>query len=405
MILRPYYINQINAFIDKPQIKIITGIRRSGKSTFLKILKNELIDRNVDEAQIILINFESFNFSGISDGSKLYHYVKEIINKDKKYYLLFDEIQEVKDWEKAVNSFLVDFDVDIYITGSNSHLLSSELATYLTGRYVEIPIYTLSFIEYLAFRKHYFKENDSEKNEFINYLKLGGFPVIHTVNYTEETAYKVVHDIYSSVILRDTIQRYKIRDVELFERVVKYAFDNIGNTFSGKSVADYFKNQQRKIDINTVYNYLHGLEGAFILYRLSRFDIKGKEILKTQEKFYVSDISLIYATMGYKQQMIAGLLENIVFLELKRRGFTVYIGKLGSKEIDFIAEKKGERIYLQVCYKLDNEQTIEREFGNLLLIDDNYPKMVISMDEFWQGTVQGVKHYYITDFLMSENWS
>lgn len=405
MILRPYYINQINAFIDKPQIKIITGIRRSGKSTFLKILKNELIDRNVDEAQIVLINFESFNFSGISDGSKLYHYVKEIINKDKKYYLLFDEIQEVKDWEKAVNSFLVDFDVDIYITGSNSHLLSSELATYLTGRYVEIPIYTLSFIEYLAFRKHYFKENDSEKNEFVNYLKLGGFPVIHTVNYTEETAYKVVHDIYSSVILRDTIQRYKIRDVELFERVVKYAFDNIGNTFSGKSVADYFKNQQRKIDINTVYNYLHGLEGAFILYRLSRFDIKGKEILKTQEKFYVSDISLIYATMGYKQQMIAGLLENIVFLELKRRGFTVYIGKLGSKEIDFIAEKKGERIYLQVCYKLDNEQTIEREFGNLLLIDDNYPKMVISMDEFWQGTVQGVKHYYITDFLMSENWS
>lgn len=405
MILRPNYINQINAFIDKPQIKIITGIRRSGKSTFLKILKNELIDRNIDEAQIVLINFESFNFSGISDGSKLYQYVKKIITKNKKHYLLFDEIQEVKDWEKAVNSFLVDFDVDIYITGSNSHLLSSELATYLTGRYVEIPIYTLSFIEYLAFRKHYFKENDSEKNEFINYLKLGGFPVIHTVNYTEDTAYKVVHDIYSSVILRDTIQRYKVRDVELFERVVKYAFDNIGNTFSGKSVADYFKNQQRKIDINTVYNYLHGLEGAFILYRLSRFDIKGKEILKTQEKFYVSDISLIYATMGYKQQMIAGLLENIVFLELKRRGFTIYIGKLGSKEIDFIAEKKGERIYLQVCYKLDNEQTIEREFGNLLLIDDNYPKMVISMDEFWQGTIQGVKHYYITDFLMSENWS
>lgn len=404
MILRPNYINQINAFIDKPQIKIITGIRRSGKSTFLKILKNELIVRNIDEAQIVLINFESFNFSGISDGSKLYQYVKKIISKNKRHYLLFDEIQEVKDWEKAVNSFLVDFDVDIYITGSNSHLLSSELATYLTGRYVEIPIYTLSFIEYLAFRKHYFKENDSEKNEFINYLKLGGFPVIHTVNYTEDTAYKVVHDIYSSVILRDTIQRYKVRDVELFERVVKYAFDNIGNTFSGKSVADYFKNQQRKIDINTVYNYLHGLEGAFILNRLSRFDIKGKEILKTQEKFYVSDISLIYATMGYKQQMIAGLLENIVFLELKRRRFTVYIGKLGSKEIDFIAEKKGERIYLQVCYKLDNEQTIEREFGNLLLIDDNYPKMVISMDEFWQGTIQGVKHYYITDFLMSDNW-
>lgn len=209
MILRPNYINQINAFIDKPQIKIITGIRRSGKSTFLKILKNELLDRKIDETQIILINFESFNFSVISDASKLYHYVKEIITKDQKYYLLFDEIQEVKDWEKAVNSLLVDFEVDIYITGSNSHLLSSELATYLTGRYVEIPIYTLSFKEYLAFRKHYFNENNSEKNTFNNYLKLGGFPVIHTVNYNEDSAYKVVHDIYSSVILRDTIQRYK----------------------------------------------------------------------------------------------------------------------------------------------------------------------------------------------------
>ena len=404
MILRPNYINQINAFIDKPQIKIITGIRRSGKSTFLKILKNELIDRNIDETQIVLINFESFNYLGISDAVKLYNYVKEIISKNQKHYLLFDEIQEVKDWEKAVNSFLVDFDVDIYITGSNSHLLSSELATYLTGRYVEIPIYTLSFKEFLTFRKHYFNENDSEIIAFNQFLKLGGFPVIHTVNYSEDSAYKVVHDIYSSVILRDTIQRYKIRDVELFERVVKYAFDNVGNTFSGKNVADYFKNQQRKIDINTVYNYLNGLEGAFILYRLSRFDIKGKEILKTQEKFYVSDISLIYATMGFKQQMIAGILENIVFLELKRRGFTVYIGKIGSKEIDFIAEKKGERIYVQVTYKLDSEQTIEREFGNLLLINDNYPKMVISMDEFWQGTVQGVKHYYITEFLMAENW-
>lgn len=226
--------------------------------------------------------------------------------------------------------------------------------------------------------------------------------MIHTSDYTEESAYKVVYDIYSSAILRDTVQRYKIRDVELLERVIKYAFDNIGNTFSGKNVADYFKSQQRKIDINTVYNYLYALEGAFILYRVPRFDIKGKEILKTQEKFYVSDISIIYATMGNRDRMIGGILENIVFLELKRRGYNVYIGKLDNTEIDFVAEKQGKKIYIQVAYKLENEQTIEREFNNLLAIEDQYPKYVVTMDEFWRDTIEGVKHLYITDFLLSD---
>ena len=229
--------------------------------------------------------------------------------------------------------------------------------------------------------------------------------MIHTSNYSEETAYKVVFDIYSSVILRDTVQRYKIRDVELLERVVKYVFDNIGNTFSGKNVADYFKSQQRKVDVNTVYNYLHALEGAFILYRASRYDVKGKEILKTQEKFYVGDLSVIYALMGFRNRMISGMLENVVFLELKRRGHKVYVGKLDDKEIDFIAEKQGEKIYVQVAYKLESAQTVDREFGPLLAVKDQYPKYVVTMDEFWTESVEGIKHIHISDFLLMEKLS
>lgn len=402
MISRPIYIEQLKNFINKPQIKIITGIRRSGKSTVLRLLKEMLLDSGVKENQIITVNFESFAFSEFTTAQKLYNFVKGKIQLSQKTYLLLDEIQEVDGWEKAINSFLVDFDVDIYITGSNSHLLSSELATYLAGRYVEIPVFTLSFREFMDFRHHYFPKEEKKINPFVTYLRKGGFPVIHTVNYDEETAYKVVRDIYSSVILRDTVQRFKIRDVELLERVIRYAFDNIGNTFSGKNVADYFKSQQRKIDINTIYNYLHALEGAFILYRVPRYDIKGKEILKTQEKFYASDISLIYATMGNRDRMISGILENIVFLELKRRGYQVYVGKFDNKEIDFIAEKQGEKIYLQVAYKLESEQTVEREFSPLFAVADNYPKYVVTMDDFWKDSIDGVKHLYINDFLLSD---
>ncbi|MCC5916395.1 MAG: ATP-binding protein [Cryomorphaceae bacterium] len=404
MISRPRYIEAIKPFIGKPQVKIITGIRRSGKSTVLQLVKEEIRQSGVQSEQIIAINFESFTYSEILEASKLYSFIRNNIQTRKKFYLLLDEIQEVVNWEKAVNSLLVDFDVDIYLTGSNSHLLSSELSTYLAGRYVEIPVYTLSYQEFLEFRNHYFAKGQDSGNLFTDYLRMGGFPVIHTANYSEESAYKVVYDIYSSVILRDTVQRYKIRDVELLERVIKYAIDNIGNTFSGKNVADYFKSQQRKIDINTVYNYLHALEGAFILYRVPRYDLKGKEILKTQEKFYVSDISLVYATMGYRDRNIAGILENIVFLELKRRGYKVFVGKLEGNEIDFVAEKIGRKIYVQVAYKLESEQTVNREFGNLLSIDDQFPKYVITMDEFWKDDVEGIQHLYITEFLLSKGF-
>lgn len=402
MIIRTTYINEIKTYIDKPLIKVITGIRRSGKSTVLKLLMNELRNNGVKEEQIIAINLESFNFNHLTNSSELYHFVEERIKNTKRYYIFLDEIQEVNEWEKAVNAFLVDFNVDLYISGSNSHLLSSELATHIAGRYIEIPIYTLSFLEYIEFRKHYTNKDENVNELFENYLKLGGFPVIHSSDYTAESTYKIVYDIYSSVILRDTIQRYKIRDTELLERIIKFVFDNVGNTFSGKNVADYFKSQQRKLDINTVYNYLNALEGAFIIYKVPRFDIRGKEILKTQEKHYLSDVSLLYATMGFKTSMIAQLLENIVFLELKRRGYTVFVGKIDQKEIDFIAEKNNEKIYIQVAYKIESVETAQREFYTLSTIKDQYPKYVVTMDDFWNENLYGVKHMHIKDFLLNK---
>ncbi|QIM62947.1 ATPase [Pasteurellaceae bacterium Orientalotternb1] len=400
MITRPTYLAQLKPFIDKPFVKVITGLRRSGKSTVLKLLQTELLERGVQNEQIIYINLESFAFSELKSAVKLYEFVKSQIRSTEKHYILLDEIQDVREWEKAVNAFMVDFNVDLYITGSNSQLLSSELSTYLAGRYVEIPIFTLSFQESLAFKAAYATDAFTTETAFNDYLHKGGFPVIHTANYNEETAYKIVQDIYASVILRDTVQRHKIRDVELLERIIKFAFDNIGNTFSGKNVADFFKSQQRKVDINTVYNYLKALEGAFILHRVERFDIRGKEILKTQEKFYLGDIALLYAVMGFRPTLISGILENMVYLELKRQGYQVYIGKLGDKEVDFIAQKQDEKLYIQVAYKLESEQTVQREFTPLLAIADNYPKYVVTLDELWKGNIEGVKHLHMVEFLM-----
>ena len=399
------YLQEVSPFVGKPFIKVLSGVRRCGKSSILSLLRDELIAQGAEAAHIIFINFESFSFSALKTAESLYRYIVERAQPKQRVYLLFDEIQEVADWEKCINSCLVDFDADIYITGSNARLLSSELATYLAGRYVEIPIYTLSFAEYLQFQECYFPQrNMTQREAFTDYLRKGGFPVIHTADYGEQEAYKIVSDIYASVLLRDTIQRFNIRDIELLERVVKYTFDNAGNSFSGKNVADYFRNQKRKLDVNTIYNYLNALEAAFVLYRTHRYDIKGKELLKTQEKFYLGDVSLLYAVLGYSDQKISGILENIVFLELKRRRYTVYIGKFGTKEIDFIAEKQGARIYIQVAYKLESQETVNREFSSLLEIRDQYPKFVVTMDEFWQGNVEGVQHFYIADFLLSKEY-
>lgn len=405
MIKRDLYIEQIKPFIDKPLIKVITGIRRSGKSFILKLLKEELLEKGVEESQIIYLNLESLEFSEIDTAEMLYGYIKEQIDKEKRSYILLDEIQEVNSWERAVNSFLADFNVDIYITGSNSRLLSSELATYLTGRYVEIHLYPLSFSEYLQFKTaRTGNKKFNTKDEFETFLRMGGFPVLHIAEYPIEAAYRIVFDIYSSAILRDTIQRNKIRDVELLERVVKFVLNNVGNKFSAKNVADYFKSQQRKIDLNTVYNYLSALESAFIIDRIPRYDLMGKEILKTFEKYFTSDQAIIYSVMGYRDRMISGVLENIVMLELKRRGFRVFTGKWGEQEVDFVAEKSENKLYIQVAYKMTEQSTIDREFSSLIQIKDNHPKYVVTMDEFWKDNIKGIKHIHIADFLLMEDW-
>lgn len=403
MIKRELYLNQLYDYIDKPFIKVITGIRRCGKSSILLLLHDELHKRGITEKQIIYLNFESLELSDIDKAEVLYKYVKEKITDKKRYYLLLDEIQEVDSWEKAVNSFFVDFNTDIYITGSNSRMLSSELATYLAGRYVEIILYTLSFAEYLLFQQvRTGKESDNIRKDFSLFLRSGGFPVLHVSDYTEETASRVVYDIYSSIILRDVVQRNNIRDVELLERVVRFVFDNIGNKFSAGNIADYFKSQQRKIDLNTVYNYLDALEGAYIIYRVPRYDIKGKEILKTLEKYFVGDPALIHAVMGYRDRIISGLLENVVLLELMRRGYRVFTGSSDEKEIDFIAEKGDKKIYVQVSFRMDSQSTIDREFSPLLEIRDHHQKYVVTLDDIWHDNIEGIQHMHIADFLLKK---
>lgn len=390
--------------VDKPFVKVLNGLRRSGKSTIMTLLIEHLIENGVSNDQIIYLNFESMQFSNINDYVSLYKLVHEKIITKKRTYIFLDEIQEVAGWEKAINSFLVDFDTDLYITGSNSRLLSSELSTYLAGRYREFHIQPLSFAETIDFYNIRKTLDLSITKHFENYRKLGGFPALHIADYEIESAYQIVYDIYSSTILRDTIQRFKIRDIELLDRVIKFALENVGNTFSASSIVRYFKSQYRKIDINTVYNYLNALESSYVLYKLSRYDIKGKDILKTQEKYYPGDIAFIYALMGYRDEQIAGILETLVFLELKRRGYQIFVGKIQNIEIDFVAVKNNEKVYIQVAYKLSSSETIEREFTPLAAIKDNYPKYVVTMENVWQSNYDGIKHVNISNFLLQDKF-
>ena len=405
MIARELYMKQIRPFMNRPFAKVIAGIRRCGKSVVLQLIADELEHQGVAVERIVYMNFESFEWMDIADAKALYRYIKDRVEKTEgRVYILLDEIQEVKDWEKAVNSFLVDWDVDVYVTGSNSRLLSSELSTYLAGRYVSFHIMPLSFNEYLLFHGIESENKENLREEFRKYLRMGGFPAVHTANYSYDAVYKLVYDIYSSVILRDTVQRHSIRNVELLERVVRFVFDNIGNRLNAKNIADYFKSQQRRVDINTVYNYLEALQGAFIIRRVPRYDIKGKDLLQTNEKYFVSDLSLIYAVMGYKDRMISGALENLVYWEMRRRGYDTYIGKQDKREVDFVGIRRDEKIYVQVTYRMESDATVEREYAPLLAISDHYPKYVVSMDDVWQDNIEGVRHWHIADFLTNENW-
>lgn len=403
MIERPLYLNKIMPFVDTPFVKILTGVRRCGKSTILKMIQKKLKEEyHITDEQILSYRFDSMEYEDMTS-KELYQELKTKILNTKKTYLFLDEIQEINGWEKVVNTLASDYDVDIYITGSNSRMMSSEISTYLTGRYVTFYIYTLSFDEYLTFKKSY-STIYNIKQEFNQYVRLGGFPATHLQEYSQDEVYTIVRDIYNSTIFSDIVRRNQVKKIDQLERVVKYTFNNVGNTFSAKSISNYLKSEQRKIDNETVYRYLEKLQKAYILHRCSRYDLQGKSILKTQEKFYLADTSLRYAVLGYTIDSVASSLENIVYLELKRRGYDVCIGKYKDKEIDFVATKQNEKIYVQVTQEIKSEKTQKREYEQLLEIKDNYPKYVVLTDDFAGGNYQGIKTMHITDFLLSKEY-
>ena len=403
MIERPLYLDKIMPFVDTPFVKILTGVRRCGKSTILKmIIKKLKEEKHVDDEQILNYRFDSMEYEDMTT-KELYLELKSKILQSKKTYLFLDEIQEIEGWEKVVNTLASDFDVDIYITGSNSRMMSSEISTYLTGRYITFHIYTLSFEEYLTFKKSYTNLKDL-KQEFSQYVRLGGFPATHLQDYSQDEVYTIVKDIYNSTIFSDIVRRNQVKKIDQLERVVKYTFNNVGSKYTAKSISNYFKSEQRKIDNETVYSYLEKLQKAYILHKCSRYDLQGKDILKTQEKFYLADVSLRYSVLGYTVDSVASSLENIVYLELKRRGYDVYIGKIKDKEIDFVATKQNEKIYVQVTQEIKSEKTQKREYEQLLEIRDNYPKYVVMADDFAGGNYEGIKTMNIVDFLLSKEY-
>ena len=403
MIDRPLYVDKIMAYVDTPFVKILTGVRRCGKSTILKMIMERLkTERNIPEDRIISCRFDSMEYEDMT-AKQIYTLLKEKLSPAGKTYLFLDEVQEIKGWEKIVNSLASDFDVDLYITGSNSRMMSSEIATYLTGRYVSFRIFTLSFGEYLMFKSK-FANVGEPKTELANYVRLGGFPATHLQAYSQDEIYTIVRDIYNSTIFSDIVKRNQVRKIDQLERVVKYTFSNVGNTFSAKSIADYLKSERRSLDNETVYSYLDKLEKAYLLHRCSRYDLQGKEILKTQEKFYLADVALRYSVLGYNADSVASSLENIVYLELCRRGYTVYVGKTSDGEIDFVAVRQNEKIYVQVTQEINSEKTEKREYNRLLEIPDNYPKFVLTTDEFAGGNYEGIKTLHIADFLLSAEY-
>ena len=403
MIYRPLYVDKIMAYVDTPFVKILTGVRRCGKSTILKMIMEKLhTERNIPSDYIVNYHFDSMEYEDMT-AKQMFTELKGRLSENGKTYFFLDEVQAIKGWEKVINSLTSDYDVDIYVTGSNSRMMSSEISTYLTGRYVTFRIYTLSFKEYLDFKSKHTALGDP-KTELAEYIRLGGFPATHLQGYTQDEVYTIVRDIYNSTIFSDIVKRNQVRKIDQLERVVKYTFQNVGNTFSAKSISDYLKSEHRKLDNETVYSYLEKLEKAYLLHRCSRYDLRGKELLKTQEKFYLADVSLKYSVLGYTEDSVAASLENVVYLELCRRGYTVHIGKVDDGEIDFVAIKQNDRIYVQVTQEIRIEKTEKREYKRLLQIKDNYPKYVLRTDAFADGNYQGIKTMHIADFLLSNEF-
>ena len=403
MINRPLYTEKIMVYTDTPFVKVLTGVRRCGKSTILKMIMEKLqTERGISADQIVFMRFDSMEYEDMT-AKQMFEAVKAKLSENKKTYFFLDEVQEIEGWEKVVNSLASDYDVDLYVTGSNSRMMSSEISTYLTGRYVSFRIFPLSFEEYLTFRKEYTEVKDVHA-ELADYIRLGGFPATHLRDYSQDEVYTIVRDIYNSTIFSDIVRRNQIRKVDQLERVVKYTFSNVGNTFSAKSISDYLKSENRKIDNETVYSYLEKLEKAYLLHRCSRYDLQGKEILKTQEKFYLADTALRYSVLGYNPDSVASSLENVVYLELCRRGYEVNIGKTADGEVDFVAQRQGEKLYVQVTQEIRSEKTERREYDRLLEIKDNYPKYVLRTDEFAGGNYEGIKSMHVADFLLSREY-
>lgn len=392
---------RIRPFINTELIKVFTGIRRSGKSVMLELVKNELRKSGVSDKNFLCINFEQFSNSELLDANILHKRIVEFQKSaDGKIYLFFDEIQEVDGWEKCINSCRVDFDCDIYITGSNAKLLSGELATYLAGRYVEFVIYPFSFAEFLEMNRQ--KNSQIDKSAcFTAFLKTGGMPFLANFLGNDSAKNQYLMDIYNSVVLKDVVKRNNIRDVDTLERIIAYAFSNIGHIFSATSLSKYFKSEKRNISHDTILNYLKFCADAFLIYKISRYDLEGKKVLTVNEKYYCADHGLREAVFGKNTQNIDQILENIVCLELLRRNFKVFVGKKDESEIDFIAERNGVKIYVQVAYLLASEETVRREFSVYDSIKDNFPKYVVSMDEF-DFSRNGIIHRNIRDFLLGE---
>lgn len=399
MIIRPHYLELLRTYRDVPLVKILAGIRRCGKSTILEMLQNDLIESGVPASHIISMRYTSEDFGDCLNNKDMYHGIREKMTGSGRYYLLLDEVQEITGWEKAVNSLLENADTDIYVTGSNSKLMASELSSYLTGRYISIPVFPLSFAEYMQFKK---AGGRTAKDLLAEYIRMGGFPIVALGDFEEGAAYQIVEGIYNSVITSDITRRHNITNFDLFNRVVRYVVENVGKTFSANAIVKFLKSEGRSLSVESVYNYLEWLEKAFVIYRCRRYDLQGKSVLKTQEKFYLADPSLKYCIMGFNPSSVAAMLENIVYFELRRRGYEVYIGKHETKEIDFAAVRRGERIYVQVCRNLPEDT--DREVANLLALKDHYPKYVVTLDELAAGNINGVKIVPLADFLLQNTY-
>lgn len=400
MIIRESYLKKIDPFINKPIIKVLTGLRRSGKSVLLEQIQNRLIAQGVEPSQIFTLNFESAKAIHIRNGQDLINEIqKQAFDSGKKVYIFLDEIQEVQNWEQAVNSLRVDFDSDIYITGSNSSLLSGELATYLAGRYVAFQIFPFSFLEFTQLLEETSLKLD--KTAALNlYINLGGMPFLHHLNFDVEPSKQYLRDLYASVVVKDIVSRHNIRDVDLLQRVILFLMANIGNPFSARSISAYLKNEYRVVAPETIINYIKATLDACLFYPAKRQDLRGKRILQIDEKYYLADHGIRQAVYGENFRDVHLILENIVFMELLRRGFDVTVGRIGEMEIDFVAEKAEQKLYVQVSYIMNDDATFDREISPLLDIKDNYPKYIISMDPVNRST-QGIHHLHIIDFLLT----